>query len=269
MHYILVNDDNTLFTSQKERIMQRSKLVDTLIFLVNQMYQEHDMSRATVLLEYLLPVSKKYGTKILRKVDETRQEYLQYMLPENDEIDTELTSEPGKIELQLTFIYVDLDVDGNPIQRVRKTSATTMTVIPISNWSDIVPDGALSVIDQRIIKTDAQIKALDAYIETIGNNMVDNIKYDDNEETLYLTSKDRIVGSKVSVRDIIDDGIPVVDMDSISGGSNSNNGCSCGCDCWDNVVEFGYEQNQNGNGCNCGCEDNVVEFDKDTNVVNF
>lgn len=260
MHYILVNDDNTLFTSQKERIMQRSKLVDTLVFLVNPMYQEQNMSNATVLMEYLLPVSKKYGTKILRKSDETRQEYLQYMLPENDEIDTELTSEPGKIELQLTFIYVDLDVNGNPIQRVRKTSATTLTVVPISNWSDIIPDSALSVIDQRIIKTDAQIRALDAYIETIGNNMVDNLAYNEDEESLYLLSGDKIIGNKVSVRDMLDDGIPVVDMDSIPGDSGSNGECGCGCDCGDNVVEFGYDGNVNGTQKPDYDDDNVVEF---------
>ena len=262
MHYILVNDDNTLFTSQKERIMQRSKLVDTLVFLVNPMYQEQNMSNATVLMEYLLPVSKKYGTKILRKSDETRQEYFQYMLPENDEIDTELTSEPGKIELQLTFIYVDLDVNGNPIQRVRKTSATTLTVVPISNWSDIIPDSALSVIDQRIIKTDAQIRALDAYIETIGNNMVDNLAYNEDEESLYLLSGDKIVGNKVSVRDMLDDGIPVVDMDSVPGnsGSNSDNECGCGCDCGDNVVEFGYNGDSNGTQKPNLDDDNVVEF---------
>ena len=262
MHYILVNDDNTLFTSQKERIMQRSKLVDTLVFLVNPMYQDKNMSNATVLMEYLLPVSRKYGTKILRKSDETRQEYLQYMLPENDDIDTELTSEPGKIELQLTFIYVDLDVNGNPVQRVRKTSATTLTIVPISNWSDIIPDSALSVIDQRIIKTDAQIRALDAYIETIGNNMVDNLAYNEDEESLYLLSGDKIVGNKVSVRDMLDDGIPVVDMDSIHGGSgsNSDNECGCGCDCGDNVVEFGYDGNVNETQKPDYDDDNVVEF---------
>lgn len=262
MHYILVNDDNTLFTSQKERIMQRSKLVDTLVFLVSPMYQEHDMSGATVLLEYLLPLSKKYGTKILRKASETRQEYLQYMLPENDEIDTELTSEPGKIELQLTFIYVDMDVNGNPIQRVRKTSATTMTVVPISNWSDIIPDSALSAIDQRIIKTDAQIKALDAYIETIGNNMVNNLTYNEEEESLYLLSGDKVIGDKVSVRDMLDDGIPVVDMDSMPGapGGDTNNNCGCGCDCGDNVVEFGYGNNTNETQKPDYDDDNVVEF---------
>ena len=260
MYAILVNDDNTLFSSQKERIMQRSKLVDTLWFLSPKMYQDQDMSNATVLLEYLLPISKKYGTKILRKADEGYQDYLKYMLPENDEIDTELTSEPGKVEVQLTFIYIDLDVDGKPIQRVRKTSATTITVVPISNWADIIPDSALSVIDQRIIKTDSQIKALDAYIEAIGNNMVNNLAYDEEDESLYLLSGDKVIGDKVSVRDMLDDGIPVVDMDSVSGGSNTeNNNCDCRCDCGDNVVEFGYGESNETQQPDSD-DNNVVEF---------
>lgn len=262
MYAILVNEDNTLSASKKERIMQRSKLVDTLWFLVNPMYQDNDMSNATLLMEYLLPVSKKYGTKILRKADEGYKEYLKYLLPENDEINTELTSEPGKVEIQLTFIYVDLDTDGNPVQRVRKTSSTAITIVPISNWSDIIPDGALSVIDQRIIKTDAQIKALDAYIETIGNNMVNNLAYNEDEESLYLLSGDKIVGDKVSVRDMLDDGIPVIDMNSIPGvpGGDSNNDCECGCYCGDNVIEFGYDGNINETQKPDYDDDNVVEF---------
>ena len=60
MYTILVNDDNTLTTSVRERIMQRSKLVDSLHFLVSPTYKELDMTDFTVTLEYVLPISKKY-----------------------------------------------------------------------------------------------------------------------------------------------------------------------------------------------------------------
>ena len=42
MYTILVNDDNTLTTSIKERVMQRSKNANTLRFLVNQKYKIDD-----------------------------------------------------------------------------------------------------------------------------------------------------------------------------------------------------------------------------------
>jgi len=44
MYTILLNNDNKLVTSVRERIMQRSKLVDNLHFLVDPAYKELDMS---------------------------------------------------------------------------------------------------------------------------------------------------------------------------------------------------------------------------------
>lgn len=214
-YVLLINEDNTISTTKRERIMQRSKLVDTLWFLVNPIYQKHDMSDSTVLLEYVLPCSKKYGTKILRLADEGYEEYLKYLLPEGDDMDTDLTSEAGKVELQLTFAYTDLDSDGNGIQRVRKTSTTTINVVPIAAWSDLIPDSALSVLDQRIIKTDAQIKALNDYAEALSDSKADNIEYDEYENALQLTAAGNKIGDKVVLKDCVDeDGVPVVDFGS-------------------------------------------------------
>lgn len=248
MYVILVNDDNTLTASKKERIMQRSKLVDTLWLLVPPVYKEEEMSKYTVMLEYILPVSRKYHSEILELSEDGYEEYLKYLLP----FDTKITSEAGKVEMQLTFSYADLDVDGTQIQRVRKTSVGYIDIVPISAWSDIIPDSALSALDQRLIKLDAQAKCLETYVGVIGESQVDNLKYDNDSETLQLMSGDRAIGNAVSVRDMIDDGIPVVDLnyssdnnDSNSSDDSSNNnncGCDCSCDCSnkeeENIVEF-------------------------------
>lgn len=255
-YVILVNEDNTLSTTKKERIMQRSKLVDTLWFLVHPMYKENDMTNATVMLEYLLPVSKKYKTEILRLSEDMYEDHLKYLLP----FDTELTSEAGEIEVQLTFAYVDLDAEGNAIQRVRKTSKNRITIIPIAAWSDIIPDAALSVIDQRLIETSRQIKQLADIEVALSQNQVDNLKYDANDETLQLMAGEYGVGSKVSVRDMIDDGIPVISFDSSSGdgsGSDSTHKDGCDCGCEDNVVEFTYVESEDSGEED---EDNVVQF---------
>ena len=103
MYTILVNDDNTLTTSVRERIMQRSKLVDSLHFLCPQTYKELDMADFTVTLEYILPVSREYKTEELVKSDELYKEMLEYKLP----FDTDLTKEAGEIEVKLTFSKVD------------------------------------------------------------------------------------------------------------------------------------------------------------------
>ena len=209
MYVILVNDDNTLLITQKERIMQRSKLVDDLWFISSPNYKGYDMTNCTVMLEYLLPVSKSYKSEILVKSDDTYNGYLKYMLP----FDTELTTEPGKIEVQLTFVLVDLDTNGSAVQRVRKTSAVSIDVIPITAWSDIIPDSALTAIDQRLIKTDAQIKALADIGDYLNNEKADDLSYTDG--VLQLMANKKHIGKAVIINECEGhDGVPVVDFGS-------------------------------------------------------
>lgn len=260
MYTILICDDNSLMTTKRERIMQRSKLVDNLQFLVCKFYNEEDMSDYTVQLEYVLPCSKRYCTEILELSNEMYKDHLRYLLP----FDTKLTSEHGEIEIQLTFVKTELDVNGKGIQRVRKTSTTKINIVPISAWSDIIPDSALSAIDERLIKLDAQMRGMDEYLNVLDSNKVDNLVYNSEEDTLHLMAGDKVIGDKVSVKEMLEDGIPVVDLDSENGSDSGNspdeeNGdCNCNhdCNCEDNVVEFG----DLGSFTEPTDEDNVVEF---------
>ena len=198
MYTILVNDDNTLTTSVRERIMQRSKLVDSLHFLVSPTYKELDMTDFTVTMEYILPVSKEYVSEVLVKSEELYKEMLEYKLP----FDTDLTKEAGEIEVKLTFSKVDLDADGNDIQYVRKISATSITIIPVESWCDIIPDKALDAIDQRIIKTDAQIKALLEANEITRLEKADNLVLANENKELYLTAEGNQIGDKVKLSEL-------------------------------------------------------------------
>jgi hypothetical protein len=212
MYIILVNDDNTLMTSVKERIMQRSKLVDDLCFLAKPTYKGYDMSKFTVVLEYLAPVSKKYHSEILTLSEIQYKDHLMYTLP----FDTALTAEAGKVELQLTFAMAELDANGKSIQRVRKTSKTYIEIIPITAWSDIIPDEALTAIDQRILKVDAQLKALVEAENAMFDSKADNISYNEDEHTLQLMSGNKMIGDKVALKDNMSDpdGVPIVDFGS-------------------------------------------------------
>lgn len=239
MYTIIVGDDNSLYGSHKEKIVQREKLFNKLWFLVAPCYNGYDMSECTVTLRYLLPISREFKTETLVLSDEKYKDYLKYVLP----IDTDLSKEYGDIEMNLTFTLLDIDEDGNIVQHVRKTTNCIVTVTPIPDWDSIVPDAALSAIDQRIIKQSAQIKALESLAIEIDNNKVDNLVYNETEETLQLSAKGSPIGDKVSVRDMLDDGVPVIDLNSSNDDSDnentgSNNGCDCGCG-GDDVVEFG------------------------------
>lgn len=234
-YVILINDDNELYGSHKERIMQRSTGVDSLVFVVNPIYKNtYDMTNATVMLEYVLPCSKRYRSEILELSEERYNDcFLQYKLP----FTTKLTSEAGKIELQVTFAYTEMDADGNIHQRVRKTSPTTIEVIPISSWSDLVPDELLTPLDQRVIMLSAQAKAIDEYLDILNENQVDDLVYDDDNETLQLSANGVGVGTKVSVRDMLDEGTPVVDLNSESG-SNDGSGKDDDNDNDEDIIEF-------------------------------
>lgn len=214
MYIILVNDDNTLVASVKERIMQRSKLVDNLCFLVKPIYKGYDMSQFTVTLEYLRPVSRMPVSETLEPVDGGYKGHLMYTVP----FDTDLTAEAGKVEVQLSFTMVDMDENGKVIQRVRKTSKTYIEIFPITAWSDFVPDEALTALDQRILKVDAQLKALVEAENAMFEAKADNIKYDEEANTLQLLSGENVIGDQVTLRDNVlpEDGVPIVEFGNLS-----------------------------------------------------
>ena len=194
MYTLLLNDNNELVISVKERIMQRSKLVDSLHFLVNPIYKGHNMAEFTVMMEYLLPVSREYKSEILVMSDELYKEKLEYKLP----FDTCLTKEAGNIEVQLTFIKVSLDADGNSKQQVRKTTPAVITITPISAWSDIIADSALNAIDQRLIQTEIMLNAMNDMSQYLYENKADNIMYNTEENYVQLTANGEPIGDRIT-----------------------------------------------------------------------
>ena len=78
---IIICDDNSLYGSQKEKILQREKLFNKLWFLVAPRYNGYDMSQCTVTMRYMLPISKEFKTETLVLSNEKYEEYLKYVLP--------------------------------------------------------------------------------------------------------------------------------------------------------------------------------------------
>lgn len=195
MYTLVINEDNEIVTTVKERIMQRSKLVDDLHFLASPMYKGIDMSDFTVMMEYILPVSREYRTEILVKSDSLYKDQLEYKLP----FDTLLTKEAGEIKLQLTFLKVSLDAEGNSKQQVRKVGPAVITIVPISAWSNIIADSALTALDQRLIQVDALLNAAQEYNQYLSETKADNIAYSENEGKKYiqLTANGTPIGNKI------------------------------------------------------------------------
>lgn len=195
MYTLLITESNEIVTTVKERIMQRSKLVDNLHFLVAPMYKEHDMSSFTAMMEYILPVSREYKSEVLIKSDNLYKDHIEYKLP----FDTCLTKEAGKIEVKLTFVKVEMDADGNTIQRVRKISGTNITIVPLEAWSSIIPDNALSAIDQRLVMAEAMISAANDLNQYLYENKADNIIVDQETSVIQLTANGTPIGNKIKI----------------------------------------------------------------------
>lgn len=193
MYTFLIGEDNTLTATVVERIMERSKLVDSLHFLADPVYKDVDMSDFEVTMAYKLPVSKKTKTEVLVKSDKLYKDMLEYKLP----FDTALTSEPGDIKIELTFTNVALDAEGKNTQYVRHAGPGSIKIVPISAWLDVVPDEMLSAVDQRIIATQAMIKALNDQNNTIMKSKADSLRYKDS--ILQLTAQGNPIGAAVKI----------------------------------------------------------------------
>ena len=246
MYTILINDDNTTIASIKERIMERSNLMNTMRFLVNPKYtieyqngydqseEENssdntditdesetesqsesnttpivvdgvaDMSRFKLLLEYTRPISKKPKSEYLTLTtneDGTPKTYkgkLEYKLP----VTTDITKEHGEVQMSLTFLAVDLGVDGKEYQYIRKLDPISITVIPVSAWTDIVPDEAFAPLDQRLIQAEAQIKALEELNDISAITEADNITLDAETNTIALTANGEKIGDAISISEL-------------------------------------------------------------------
>lgn len=202
MYTILITSDNQLITSVKERIMQRSKLVDNLHFLTSQTYNDEDMSDYQVTMEYILPVSRDYKVDYLVKSDDLyKNEYLEYKIP----IDTNLTKEPGNVEIQITFSKSEMNSDGEIVQHVRKIDPGCIEVIPVAAWSNAFPDDALSALDQRIIMLQNIANELDdlqqSNVQAIDKK-ADDFKLDVEDGSIYLTSNGKKVGNPIDLNSL-------------------------------------------------------------------
>lgn len=239
MYTILVNSDDTLRTTTKEIIYHRSSLVRSLRFLVDPIYYDdsnngQDMKSYVCTLEYKLPISDKYVPVILTPSENLYKNKLEYLLP----IDTAITSEVGEVELKLNFMKLEMGADGIFKERVRKTGSAYLTITPTAQWSDYVADGELDNIAQMILTMQSQNEQLKSYaeqIKTLGQAFMvtkaDNITYDESTNKIQLKSMGTPIGDSVEIKQDCEDGVPVVDFSVITPDEPEGEEV-------DNVVEF-------------------------------
>lgn len=237
MYTVLVKNDNTVISTVRTNIMHRSSMVDNFRVLVDPMYNGFDMRTFQCVMEYKLPISDTYTPEILTPSDELYSGKLDYRLP----VDTKITSEVGDIEFKFMFIRADMDENGNPIERVRKTSSSTLTILPVAMWSDYISDAKLDSIAQALLMNQAQNKYLEgianqlgSYADVLNMTKADNIAKDVETQEIYLTSNGKEIGNRIKTEgsSVTDEhGVPVVDFSSHSSTPDENFELN-------NVIEF-------------------------------
>lgn len=184
MYDIYIRNDNTVIVTGGNRIVQGSSMVDTVRVLVPKTYNETitDMSEFSCMMEYILPCSKKYLVDVLVEdvppVDSEDDVYKDYVVYKY-EVDSELTSEPGDIEVQFTFAKAAVvDTYGIEIEpeRLRKTKKTKITIVPIAKWSDIMVE--------MVNSEDPEYHEKPLPVDILDKKLVDiNAKYRKKETT--------------------------------------------------------------------------------------
>lgn len=188
MYTLKISDDNTVTTTVKETLIERSNYVDRIQIVTNKLYREQiDMSDTTVYMKYKLPVSNKIKMTQLTVNDlEYETNYIQYLIPVN----AGLTAEAGDIEVSFTFLKLVANDDGTYTSYIRKTTSGVIHITPLTQFDKYEPSEMFTEIDQRLLAIEGYIKDLDALNKATYKNAVKDIRLDTEKRKVTLTNND-------------------------------------------------------------------------------
>ncbi len=194
MYTLLVTNENTIITTIKERIVQRSKLCDNLRILIPIEYKEQDMRTFELTMLYELPVSKERYSIVLQKQPTMyKDNFIEYRIP----ADTWITKEAGDVKFDLTLSRVKMSPDSEAIQYVRKVTGGVIAIASCEDWASAVPDGLLQSLDQRIVALQMAAEQINEANQNLYDSKADNLSLEDNK--LQLTAKGKKIGDAVSL----------------------------------------------------------------------
>lgn len=237
MHTLLIGADNRIITTNAERIVQRSKLANTIRFLVSQVYNGVNMNECLAIMFYKLPVSGEWKSKELTPSEELyKEKYVEYQFP----ADTWLTAERGDVEVEIKFYQVSMTGEININQYVRKATDGVIHISSSEDWGSGIADSLLDSVDQRIIQLMMVQNRQDEMFEEAQYSSAASLLVEDGK--LHLV--DAAGNKKGQPADVV---VPrTTDDDGRSDGlielgeivhDDSDPNCDCGCD-HDNFEEL-------------------------------
>ncbi len=188
MYTLKINEDNTVTTTVKEKLVERSNYVDNIQIVTSKLYREQiDMTDCTVYMRYVLPVTNKIKITQLTLNDANYEtDYLQYVIP----ADAYITAEAGDIEVSFTFLKLVSNEDDSTTSYVRKTQSGVIHISPLAAFAKFEPHEMLDEVDQRLIQMIALEKDMLALSEATYNGMVQDIHINDETRKAVLIDRE-------------------------------------------------------------------------------
>lgn len=202
MYTLKISDENTVTTTVKEKIVERSNYVDKIQIIVDRLYREQiDMSNdTTVWMKYKLPITNKIKmTQLVINNSAYENDYIQYLIP----ADAYLTAEAGDIEVSFTFLKLIQNEDESTTSYIRKTTSGVIHISPLTEFDKYEPSEMFDEIDQRLLMLIAKQKDLESLNKSIYNNMIKDVRLDTEKEKITLVNKEgEDTGDGIQVSDL-------------------------------------------------------------------
>ena len=220
MYTLKITDENTVVTTVKERLVERSNDVDNIQIITAKLYKEQlDMSDTTLYMKYKLPVTDKIKiTQLIPNNLNYETNYIQYLIP----ADVNLLAEAGDIEVSFTFLKLVSNDDDSVTSYIRKTTSGVIHVSPLAAFDKYEPSEMFTETDQRLLALIAAAKDLNAQSKAIYENMVKDIHLNTDDKKIMLTDRNGDdTGEGIATKDLtalIAEDLTGVDPDGVQDG---------------------------------------------------
>lgn len=188
MYTLKISDENTVATTVKEKIIERSNYVDKIQIITDRLYREQiDMTDATVWMKYKLPVTNKIKmTQLTINNPVYETDYIQYIIP----ADAYLTAEAGDIEVSFTFLKLVQNEDESTTSYIRKTTSGNIHISPLAAFDKYEPSEMFEELDQRLLVMEARQKDLEALNKSIYDGLIQDVRLDTEGKKITLVNKE-------------------------------------------------------------------------------
>ena len=159
LYTIVMNEYKELITTVKTTLYQREKLIDKIQFLIPELYNDISLTDFTAVLKYVDQANVPHA-EILVKDNELYKNKLRFTLP----VDTNLTKFSGDISIRLTFSKTDSETNT---QYVLHTGEAIISISPLSDYYNFIPDESLEFVDQLVGQLNAKLEATDKMAEIV------------------------------------------------------------------------------------------------------